>query len=182
MGTNQILQMAGQAGKAESACAACRFQKKKCSDKCVLAPYFPQNDPYKFLLVHRLFGYGHVVKLIQDLPPEQRGDAVSSLVYEARARDRDPVYGCIGEIDDLKKKLQEVQSRLVSTQAELANITLQHANLLSVITGYDQGWDPSFHSASPQESQDTYEYSDPHVLDDDIVDPLQLWEPSIFWS
>eukprot|EP00253_Pinus_taeda_P025802 PITA_25802 len=179
MGTNQILQMAGQVGNAESACSACRFQKKKCWDKCMLAPYFPQSDPYKFLLVHKLFGYGHVVKLLQDLPPEQRGDAVSSLVYEARARDRDPVYGCIAEINDLQKKLQEVQSRLVSTEAELDNITLQHANLLTTITGYDQGWDPNFYNASPKQSQDT-EYSDPHVLDDDIVDPLQLWDPSVW--
>ena len=70
MGTNQILsatvlQMASQVAKADSACAACRFQKNKCSDKFLLAPYFPQNDPCKFLLVHRLFGYGHVVKLLQ---------------------------------------------------------------------------------------------------------------------
>jgi len=60
-----LLQMASQVSKPESACAACKFQKKKCSDKCVLAPYFPQKDLKKFLLVHRLFGYGHVVKLLQ---------------------------------------------------------------------------------------------------------------------
>eukprot|EP00253_Pinus_taeda_P009944 PITA_09944 len=116
-------------------CAACKIQRKKCTKKCVLAPYFPQDDPQKFRLVHNLFGNGHVVKFLQKLPAEQRGDAVNSMVYEASERLRDPVNGCVGVINDLQNKVAELQTQLASTQAAVANISQQHADLLTIITG-----------------------------------------------
>ncbi|KAJ0798534.1 putative transcription factor LOB family [Helianthus annuus] len=39
-----------------------------------------------------------------ELPESQRTDAVSSMVYEANARLRDPVYGCAGAICQLQSK------------------------------------------------------------------------------
>lgn len=169
--------MTSHVSKEQSACAACKFQKKKCSEKCLLAPYFPHNDPDRFLLIHRVFGYGHVVKLLKDLPAEQRGDAVSSLVYEARARAADPVHGCVAVINNLLKKIEEVQLQLVSTHEKLdINISVLHGNLYTQFTGSCEGWDPDLYSASPQESEEAQYYSNPAVLDDDIVCTLQLWE------
>jgi len=107
--------------------------------------------------------------MLQDLPAEQRGDAVSSLVYEASQRVRDPVHGCVGEINDLHKKLAELQSQLDSTQEQIANISMQHANLLSLVTNYHQALVPHFYDVSMQESEDTSTI--PIVLDD-VVDPL----------
>jgi len=85
----------------------------------VLAPYFPQDKPHKFLLVHKVFGNGHVVKLLQDLPAEQRGDAVSSMVYERRQRFGDPVHGCVSVVNDLQNKIAELQSQMASTQYDV---------------------------------------------------------------
>lgn len=48
-----------------SACGACKINRKKCSEKCVLAPYFLLDDPQKFMLVHTVFGNGHVIKLLR---------------------------------------------------------------------------------------------------------------------
>ena len=45
--------------------AACKNNKNKCSEKSMLAPCFPSDDPQKFLLVNRVFGNGRVVKLLQ---------------------------------------------------------------------------------------------------------------------
>nr|ABR17919.1 unknown [Picea sitchensis] len=149
-----------------SPCAGCKIQRKKCSQNCVLAPYFPQGKPHKFLLVHKVFGNGHVVKLLQDLPAEQRGDAVSSMVYEASQRFRDPVHGCAGVINDLQNKVAELQSQLASTQTQLANISMHHANLLTI---FNEGSGPHFYNGSLQENEDT------HTLDDD--EPMELWEP-----
>jgi len=157
-----------------SPCAGCKIQRKKCSEKCVLAPYFPQNNPEKFLLVHRIFGNGHVIKLLQDLPAEQRGDAVSTMVYEASERIRDPVHGCVGIINELQNKVAELQSQLASAQAEISNITMQHVNLLPLVTEYHEVSDPNFFCLSPQESEDMTHTSS-SVLDD--LDPLELWEP-----
>lgn len=149
-----------------SPCAGCKIQRKKCSHNCVLAPYFPQDNPQKFLLVHRVFGNGHVVKLLQDLPAEQRGDAVSSMVYEASQRFQDPVHGCAGVIKYLKNKVSELQSQLASTQRELANMSMQHAKLLSFL---NEGSDSQFYNGLLLESEDT------HALDDG--DAMELWEP-----
>ncbi|KAH0854505.1 hypothetical protein HID58_069187 [Brassica napus] len=41
-------------------------------------------------------GASNIIKLLQELPESQRTDAVNSMVYEAGARIRDPIYGCAG--------------------------------------------------------------------------------------
>eukprot|EP00253_Pinus_taeda_P028836 PITA_28836 len=174
------MQMSDKSGwkRETSSCSGCKNQRKKCTEKCVLAPYFPQNDPQKFLFVHKVFGKGRVAKLLQDIPAEQRGDAVSSMVYEARARARDPVHGCVGLIKDLQNELAELQLQLESTKVELANIRLQCANLSTLITGYEEVLHPNFYTAAVQEFEDTI--MNPIVLDD--ADSLQLWEPLCSYS
>lgn len=55
----------------------------------------------------------------QELPVHQRADAVSSLVYEANARVRDPVYGCVGAISYLQSQVSQLQMQLAVAQAEI---------------------------------------------------------------
>ncbi|GLJ33789.1 hypothetical protein SUGI_0679100 [Cryptomeria japonica] len=40
-------------------CAACRLQRKKCSQECILAPHFPPDDLEKFTIVQRVYGTRH---------------------------------------------------------------------------------------------------------------------------
>ncbi|CAK9327113.1 unnamed protein product [Citrullus colocynthis] len=122
-----------QAAVVVSPCAACKILRRRCAEKCVLAPYFPPSDPLKFTIAHRVFGASNIIKLLQDLPDSQRADAVSSLVYEASARIRDPVYGCAGAICQLQKQVNELQAELAKTQAELVNIHCYQANLVALI-------------------------------------------------
>lgn len=103
-----------------SPCAACKFQRRKCTQDCVFAPYFPPDQPQKFENVHKVFGASNVAKLLNELNTSQREDAVNSLAYEADARLRDPVYGCVGLISILQHKLKEVQSDLYNAKKELA--------------------------------------------------------------
>ena len=56
---------------------------------------------------------------------QQRGDAVSSLVYEANARMRDPVYGCVGAISFLQNQVSQLQMQLAVAQAEILCIQMQ---------------------------------------------------------
>ncbi|CAI0415662.1 unnamed protein product, partial [Linum tenue] len=58
----------------------------------------------------------------QDLPAERRADAVNSLVYEANARLRDPVYGCVGAISYLQNQVSQLQMQLALAQAEIVCI------------------------------------------------------------
>lgn len=104
-----------------SPCAACKFLRRKCTQECVFAPYFPPDQPQKFANVHKVYGASNVAKLLNDLPTTQREDAVNSLAYEADARHRDPVYGCVGLISILQHRLKQVQNDLENAKRELAN-------------------------------------------------------------
>ncbi|KAH7667643.1 GrpE nucleotide exchange factor coiled-coil-containing protein [Dioscorea alata] len=116
-----------------SPCAACKILRRRCVEKCVLAPYFPPTEPLKFTTAHRVFGASNIIKFLQELPENQRADAVSSMVYEANARIRDPVYGCAGAICQLQKQVTELQAQLARAQAELVNMQAQQANLITLV-------------------------------------------------
>ncbi|GKV07774.1 hypothetical protein SLE2022_193710 [Rubroshorea leprosula] len=102
-----------------SPCAACKFLRRKCLPDCVFAPYFPPEEPQKFANVHKIFGASNVSKLLNEVPPNQREDAVNSLAYEAEARMKDPVYGCAGAISVLQRQVIRLQKELDATNADL---------------------------------------------------------------
>lgn len=103
-----------------SPCAACKFLRRKCQPECVFAPYFPPDQPQKFANVHKVFGASNVTKLLNELHPHQREDAVNSLAYEADMRLRDPVYGCVGVISLLQHQLRQLQMDLSCAKSELS--------------------------------------------------------------
>lgn len=61
----------------------------------------------------------------------QRGDAVSSMVYEANARVRDPVYGCVGAISSLQQQIDVLQTQLALAQAEVAHLQVRQNRCFS---------------------------------------------------
>ncbi|KAL6341627.1 hypothetical protein AAG906_032748 [Vitis piasezkii] len=160
-----------------SPCAACKILRRRCAEKCVLAPYFPPTDPAKFTTAHRVFGASNIIKILQELPEYQRADAVSSMVYEAQARIRDPVYGCTGAICQLQKQVSELQAQLAKAQAELVNMQCQQANLIAIIC---MEMSESPQPSSFQQSLDSF-ISPPSYqsgscfLDDNITGAA--WEP-----
>jgi hypothetical protein len=107
-----------------SPCAACKFLRRKCMPGCIFAPYFPPEEPQKFANVHKIFGASNVTKLLNELLPQQREDAVNSLAYEAEARVRDPVYGCVGAISFLQKQVQRLQKELDAANTDLLRYSL----------------------------------------------------------
>ncbi|MCE3049613.1 LOB domain-containing protein 12 [Datura stramonium] len=112
-------------GTGSSPCASCKLLRRRCAKDCIFAPYFPPEDPHKFAIVHKVFGASNVSKMLQELPIQQRADAVSSLVYEANARVRDPVYGCVGAISFLQNQVSQLQMQLAVAQAEILCIQMQ---------------------------------------------------------
>ncbi|XP_022147981.1 LOB domain-containing protein 4-like [Momordica charantia] len=109
---------------APSPCAACKLLRRRCSQDCVFGPYFPADQPHKFSCVHKVFGASNVSKLLQEVAEEQRSDAVSSIVYEAKARIKDPVYGCVGTISSLQRQVEALQEQLAITQAQLLHLKM----------------------------------------------------------
>ncbi|KAK9913760.1 hypothetical protein M0R45_037569 [Rubus argutus] len=106
--------------RSSSSCAACKLLKRRCVPTCIFAPHFRSDEPNKFAKVHKVFGASNVSKILTEVPEEQREDTVNSLAYEAEARLRDPVYGCIGAIAMLQGKMAELQQDLAIARARLA--------------------------------------------------------------
>lgn len=100
-----------RSGNSTSACASCKHQRKKCTDKCILAPFFPVEKNREFQAVHKVFGVSNVTKIITNLKEEDRKMAVDSLVWEALCRHKDPVLGPYG---DYRRVCEEL--RLYRTQ------------------------------------------------------------------
>ncbi|KAL4381609.1 hypothetical protein AHAS_Ahas04G0150600 [Arachis hypogaea] len=95
-------------------CGACKFLRRKCAPGCVFAPYFdPDQGATYFASVHKVFGASNVGKLLSKIPVHKRLDAVITICYEAQARMRDPVYGCVGQIFTLQQQIDLGQDLLL---------------------------------------------------------------------
>lgn len=85
-----------------------------------------------------MFGASNVSKILTEVPEEQREDTVNSLAYEAEARLRDPVYGCIGAIALLQRKMVELQLDLAVARARLARcVSTSSSTVFNDYRGYD---------------------------------------------
>lgn len=114
-------------------CAACKYQRKKCTPQCVLAPYFPANQPKKFQNAHRLFGVRNIVKTLEQLDDEdQKADAMKSIIFESDMREKFPVYGCVECISYLRQQLQITLQELQYVHAQLEIYRQQHSSESSV--------------------------------------------------
>lgn len=89
-----------------SPCGACKFLRRKCAVGCIFSPYFDsEQGAAHFAAVHKVFGASNVSKLLQHIPANKRLDAVVTICYEAQARLRDPVYGCVAHIFALQQQV-----------------------------------------------------------------------------
>ena len=87
-------------------CGACKFLRRKCVTGCIFAPYFDsEQGAAHFAAVHKVFGASNVSKLLLQIPPHKRLDAVVTVCYEAQARIRDPVYGCVSHVFALQQQV-----------------------------------------------------------------------------
>ncbi|KAK1388858.1 LOB domain-containing protein [Heracleum sosnowskyi] len=93
-----------------AACAACRHQRKKCTENCVLAPYFTIEKNKEFQAVHKLFGVSNVAKIVKSLDLEDRQRAVDSLVWEATCRQNDPILGSYAEFKRVSEELDKYKA------------------------------------------------------------------------
>ncbi|GER52375.1 LOB domain-containing protein [Striga asiatica] len=99
-------------GTTTQACAACKYQRRKCAADCILAPYFPHDRQRQFLNAHRLFGVSNIVKIVRHLDPAARHHAMRTIIFESDARAADPVGGCHHIIRHLEYQLFLARSEL----------------------------------------------------------------------
>ncbi|KAL5740155.1 hypothetical protein ACOSQ2_029335 [Xanthoceras sorbifolium] len=110
----------GGGGGSKQACAACKHQRRRCADNCPLAPYFPADQHQNFLNAHRLFGIGNIMRVLRQVPEDQRQDAVKSIIFESNQRALNPVVGCWGVVLQFRRQFQAAVEELHKVNAQLA--------------------------------------------------------------
>ncbi|PWA49262.1 lateral organ boundaries domain-containing protein [Artemisia annua] len=104
-----------------SPCGACKFLRRKCAADCIFAPYFcSEQGPARFAAIHKVFGASNVSKLLLHVPVADRCEAVVTIAYEAQARIKDPVYGCVAHIFALQQQVACLQTQLMQIKAQMA--------------------------------------------------------------
>uniref|UniRef100_A0ACD5ZUL9 Uncharacterized protein n=1 Tax=Avena sativa TaxID=4498 RepID=A0ACD5ZUL9_AVESA len=106
-------------GTTNQACAACKYQRRKCNPDCPLAPYFPADQQLRFLHAHRLFGVSNILKTLRRLNPEARDVAMQTLIYQAETRATDPAGGCCRIIAELEHTYNLDLAELSALQHQL---------------------------------------------------------------
>jgi hypothetical protein len=93
---------------------------------CIFAPYFDsEQGAGHFAAVHKVFGASNVSKLLLQIPPHKRLDAVVTVCYEAQARLRDPIYGCVSHIFSLQQQVRTTVVRgVVLVQKDMSTTVI----------------------------------------------------------
>ncbi|KAK4732046.1 hypothetical protein R3W88_025034 [Solanum pinnatisectum] len=120
--------MASSTGIGSSPCGACKFLRRKCAVDCIFAPYFcSEQGPARFAAIHKVFGASNVSKLLLHVPVPDRCEAVVTIAYEAQARIKDPVYGCVAHIFALQQQVAYLQAQLMQVKTQLAQSLLNNS-------------------------------------------------------
>ncbi|MED6134105.1 hypothetical protein PIB30_034320 [Stylosanthes scabra] len=94
------------------ACAACKFQRRRCTKDCILAPYFPADKPKAFTNAHRLFGVCNMTRILNKIDPEQRDECMKSIIFESDMRAKFPVHGCYGILNHYVDLIAQITEEL----------------------------------------------------------------------
>ncbi|KAL8092594.1 LOB domain-containing protein 16 [Apium graveolens] len=112
-----------------SPCGACKFLRRKCATDCIFAPYFTsEQGPARFAAIHKVFGASNVSKLLCSIPVADRCEAVVTIAYEAQARIKDPVYGCVSHIYALQQQVASLQSQVMQVKSQMAQGLMESRN------------------------------------------------------
>ncbi|XP_057771622.1 LOB domain-containing protein 22-like [Salvia miltiorrhiza] len=119
-------------GSTTQACAACKYQRRKCASDCILAPYFPHDRQLQFLNAHRLFGVSNIVKIAGGLTHPEKDHAMRTIIFQSDARAADPVGGCYRIIRDLERQISLAKAEL--------DIVLHHLALCRAAAPPPDAW------------------------------------------
>ncbi|KAK3227791.1 hypothetical protein Dsin_007653 [Dipteronia sinensis] len=110
----------GGSGGSKQACAVCKHQRRKCVNNCSFASYFPADQQQDFVNAHRFFGVGNIMRILKEVPEDQRQDTVKSIIYESNLRALNPVLGSWGVILQYQRLFQATVEELRQVKAKLA--------------------------------------------------------------
>ncbi|CAK9179960.1 unnamed protein product [Ilex paraguariensis] len=121
-----------QRANGTQACAACKYQRRKCAPDCILAPYFPHDRQRQFLNAHKLFGVSNITKIIRNLDQPDKDEAMRTIIIQSDVRANDPVGGCYRIIRELQRLIEYNRAELdiVLHQLAICRAQTQHQQIL----------------------------------------------------
>ncbi|KAI5077773.1 hypothetical protein GOP47_0007597 [Adiantum capillus-veneris] len=165
----------GSTSTTAQACAACKFQRRKCLPDCPLAPYFPADQPKQFLNVHKLYGVSNTLRILKQVDPSKREDAMKSILYEAAAWDRDPVHGCYGIITLLQAQAEMLREELDYVRTQLRIHQQQQILAAAAVAGQATTVSTSYGQLQPLSSNNL---SSVNAIED-YVSPACMWQQQL---
>ncbi|CAI8608004.1 unnamed protein product [Vicia faba] len=118
------------------ACAACKYQRRKCAPDCILAPYFPHDRHRQFINAHKLFGVSNINKIIKYLDPPLKDQAMRTIIFQSDMRANDPVGGCYRYIQDLQAQIEYHKNELDLVHQQLAILRAQQSQQQQQVNNY----------------------------------------------
>ncbi|KAI3806058.1 hypothetical protein L1987_21949 [Smallanthus sonchifolius] len=171
-----------------SPCGACKFLRRKCAADCIFAPYFcSEQGPARFAAIHKVFGASNVSKLLLHVPVADRCEAVVTIAYEAQARIKDPVYGCVAHIFALQQQVACLQTQLMQMKAQMVQGLCNSRNIetqwpeSAVYQNYPTFANSIIENISPQSSFESIDHNNEGIgvqekqtRDDDYVHDISF--------
>ncbi|XP_020538028.2 protein ASYMMETRIC LEAVES 2-like [Jatropha curcas] len=105
--------------KTSQACAVCKYQRRKCTKECALAPYFPADQQRTFRNARRLFGVHNILKILKQVKDDEKDETMRSIIYESNMRARFPVHGCLGIILHLQYQAEQVKQQILHAKRQI---------------------------------------------------------------
>ncbi|KAJ6389533.1 hypothetical protein OIU77_027791 [Salix suchowensis] len=157
------------------ACAACKYQRRKCAPDCILAPYFPHNRQRQFLNAHKLFGVSNIGKIIKNLNPPEKDEAMRTIIFQSDVRANDPVGGCYRMIRDLQREIEYSRAELDFVLHQLAIYRAQAAAQQQTQLIQAQAAAAAAAAAAAPDHQTDHDCQDNNQLHLQDQDPANAW-------
>ncbi|GMN53107.1 hypothetical protein TIFTF001_022251 [Ficus carica] len=97
-----------------------KAKKKRCSQACKMAPFFPRSKTNEFRCANRLFGSSNIRTMIGSVKPSEMQTCADSIIIEGRARMLEPVRGCYGLVRLFKAEVDAAERELAAIKRLLA--------------------------------------------------------------
>eukprot|EP00257_Ricinus_communis_P018225 XP_015576883.1 LOB domain-containing protein 2 [Ricinus communis] len=128
-------------------CAACKHQRRKCGDVCLLQPYFGVDRTEDLQAAQKVFGISNMNKMMRELEVKDRAKAIESLVWEAWLWNQDKVNGPLGHYRQLQQEnaLLKNQINHLNQKLQILSRSMSLGNLQGMVpndseSGRTYGW------------------------------------------